>query len=780
MNFRLPNLPEPRAWLVAGWLVAATAGQSAAPTLPVDQLIFGDPASEQQHNVAAPQSETLTGGLGEPARRLLPPATNYWEGGRVSFTLNVDPARTNYLTVRLWGSDASRDLLILFCEGKQVGYRHLGDIDLLDTGSDAPEFNGRFLYKTTPLPFPATRGQSRLRLEIRSTGPIWGYGTSFAQYQQPMKQPTRGLYRLYTHTDGCFVPPADEKQGAAPADPPVRSEPGVEVLADVKARLIRELNNLLQSPRPRNQMQMHLLARAYFVKWSPACQNPKAVEQIVRSMDALFAAHRKNPKLVEGDPSTPNPEWFAFSLAADAVRLLAQPLAPVLDQMVADGAGQKLSRRAAWAEMFLASREWLRRHRRSYTNQSMIIDLNLYRANRALAALDPARALPEPEALHYLYESIGLQPWLGSDTAAGPAKPLGDDYWQLTARGLTKELGFVGSYGEVIDWVTQIYDATREPGQPGDARIKAQLVKIAQARAVFRHPMLDAEGFRALRAETVVGWRDVHFPGDVTYGQRHTWDASALSMAATTRDPRSLAYAQQMLEDHQFFGPLKEHLRDSGLRVTAGLLDVPEDYDTIQSLPRPGATRLPMTPGQPDFVFSDEEDGVIAVKHGEEILYASLYWRARFGVNGLARVHHLLPRYSRVAVVGEETRFDPSGLTTKRADWINFGFANGGHRYPGDLHSALAGEELPIAKVPEGIPFKPGQENAHAGKGTFYVLRYGDYLIAMNTTRDRTFDLKVPADARPATNLVSGGAPVPPGATVRVTPRSTLVLYSGK
>ena len=108
MNFRLPNLPEPRAWLVAGWLVAATAGQSAAPTLPVDRLIFGDPASEQQHNVAAPQSETLTGGLGEPARRLLPPATNYWEGGRVSFTLFVGRKflRVVVLITHLYGAVA--------------------------------------------------------------------------------------------------------------------------------------------------------------------------------------------------------------------------------------------------------------------------------------------------------------------------------------------------------------------------------------------------------------------------------------------------------------------------------------------------------------------------------------------------------------------------------------------------------------------------------------------------------------------------------------------------
>jgi len=57
-------------------------------------------------------------------------------------------------------------------------------------------------------------------------------------------------------------------------------------------------------------------------------------------------------------------------------------------------------------------------------------------------------------------------------------------------------------------------------------------------------------------------------------------------------------------------------------------LEVPDEYELLKAQP-PRARLLPMTPGQPDFVFSDEEDGVVAVKNGDEILYASLYWRAR-------------------------------------------------------------------------------------------------------------------------------------------------------
>ena len=213
------------AFLILAMLVPLSPTRAAAP---LDTLIFGSPASEKSHALVAVNSETITGGLGEPARRLLPQSIETWEGGSVSFTLKVDPVLPTYITGRFWGDDTSPDLLILRCEGKQIGYRHLGDIDVLDFGSDSgsPALNGRFFYTTSPLPLEMTRGKRELHFEIHSTGRIWGYGTTFEQYQKPMKDPTRGLYRMYTHTRGCFIPPADEKQGIGPADPPVRSEPG--------------------------------------------------------------------------------------------------------------------------------------------------------------------------------------------------------------------------------------------------------------------------------------------------------------------------------------------------------------------------------------------------------------------------------------------------------------------------------------------------------------------------------------------------------------------------
>ena len=504
------------------------------------------------------------------------------------------------------------------------------------------------------------------------------------------------------------------------------------------------------------------------------------MQQVLKGADDFFRRFRKDPKVAEADPRTANPDWFGLGMLGEAIALLREPMQPFLEEKIDDGAGKTLTRRAAWTEMLVASRDNHRHHRRQYTNQCMIVDLNLYRANRGIAALTPALALPEPQARRYLYEALGLQPWLGSDGEKGPLKPLGDDYFQLTAKGLTKELGFVGYYGEVLDWVTQIYTATCEPGKPatGDAKIKAQLARMEVARGCFRYPLTDAEGNRAMRAETIVGWRDTHFPGDVTYGEKAGRQGSAIYSASATLDPRSVGFAQQMFADNQFFHTVEAQMKEGSWLITAALLGIPEQYELLQAQP-PSRYRLPMTPGFPDFAWADEEDGVLALRHGEEILYVSLYWRARFGVNGLARVHQITPRFDRIAVVREETQFEPGGMEYTRPDWVNMGFGNGGLRYPGDQHSAHAGEKMPIAKIPAGIEFKAGQENIHAGKASFYTLRHGAYLIGMNTTKDQTFELKAPAGFAQAPEMISGKT-VPLAAPLKVGPRSTVVLYLGK
>ena len=705
----------------------------------------------------------------------------------MAFGLKVDPERQSYVTIRLWGDEVNPNRLVLYCEDKQIGYLHLGDVEILDFGTPEPAYNGRFYYNTNPLPMSLTRGKTKVLFEIRSHGPIWRHGGSFEQYQKPMAEPSRGIYALYTHTDGYFMPPVDEKQGNAPVDPPIRKDPGPEVLDRLKERINREITNLLTPGRLLNQMQMQFLARAYYVKWTVGYQNKLLVDKALEGLDAIYAAYRKNPRLAEADPATWNPDWFGLGPSGDVLRLLSEQFGPRLDETIDDGLGGRVRRREGFSQMLQACRDWHRRNRRLYTNQTMINDLyGIYLANRGIAAIDPAHAMPEAAARRYLYESVGLEPWRDSDEGGAGAVEtggrnwgVGDDYRQLTQKGLTKELGYVGTYGEVLDWVVQIYEATRmAKDQPGDETIMAQLVKIALARAPFRYPMLDADGCRAMRLETIIGWRDMQHPGEVVYAQRYSWDGTVLDAAAASLDPHLVGYTQQMFSDNQFFKTVEDRMKDRGFRVTAGLLATPDQYELLKAQPQ-SPHRLPMASGQPDYIFTDEENGVLALKHGNDILYASLYWRAHRGVNFLARVHYMTPRLARLATVRQETKFESGGMTFARRNWINFGFGNGGHKYPGDPQSAHTGEELPIVKIPDDIRFRPGDESVYAGKGSFYTLRYGPYLIGMNCTPDKTFRLEA-ATGQPTEGIdLHRGTPVSLTQKPEVGPMSTRVVYFG-
>lgn len=190
----------------------------------------------------------------------------------------------------------------------------------------------------------------------------------------------------------------------------------------------------------------------------------------------------------------------------------------------------------------------------------------------------------------------------------------------------------------------------------------------------------------------------------------------------------------------------------------------------------PSPQRLPLTPGQPDFAWADEENGVVAIKHADEMLYVSLYWRARHAVNSLARVHHIEPHLSRIATVKTEVIFADSGQKWKRPDWTNFAFANGGIPYPVKIPSTHVGEQLPIAAVPPTLPFKPGQENPHAGRAQYYQLQCGPWFIAMNTTPDKTFPVHLPEGF--STPILGRAArkPVDFSQPVTLPPFTTLVL----
>ncbi|MGC3990869.1 MAG: hypothetical protein QM796_14565 [Chthoniobacteraceae bacterium] len=743
------------------------------PTAVEDEVTFGDVSSEQKHELKAELSEVFQGGLEQPARKLLPGGAHPWEGGTLEWTMKVDPKVQNYVTVKLWGSDHGVDSgrLMLFVNGLQLGYRIESDYDVLNQCDEEPLAPGRFVYVTLPLPPKLTDGKTSLDLKIVSLGSMWYYGATFEKEQRNLTEPTRGIYRAYTHTAPRFAPDASEKQGETPTASPQPAS-GDEVISNtaeiVKVRLTKLLEvKTSRHDRKARNAEVLLLGEAYKTRWTPAFHNPQAIEQIIRDGDAMADDSARDANYAGAD-------WSGAGPLGQAIMQTWPDIGNEMEAKIKAG-DTELPRGRAWADALQKSVDYWRSHRRSYTNQSMIVDANIYTANRALQLIDASRAIPEARALHFLYQATGIEPWLGSDLPGGGSeKPYGDHYYLVTRKGLSRELGYVGTYGETI------LSFTRDMAVlTGDEKLREQLRKLQEARWYFRYPGFDASGNRCMKLVSEIDNRTAHYPlSGSAYnapGIREAWWMETAALLPD--DPKIVGVAQQSVEDGQYFAYVASRLKDPD---TLGMMRNADEWAAVAKLP-PSQFRLPATPGQPDFVFADEENGVLALKHAETCLFINLYYRAEHAVNRVARVFELTPSITRLATVRPEVEVIESGKTYERPDWIDR-LREKGNPPPGEeIHQAWAGDTMPVSKRPDDAKSPAyGDWGPFLGKAAFYSLCYGDYLIGMNTTEDHSYTLHIPPSSHPGVELISGKKMDLNNRDVAVPPLSTVVIYLGK
>lgn len=244
--------------------------------------------------------------------------------------------------------------------------------------------------------------------------------------------------------------------------------------------------------------------------------------------------------------------------------------------------------------------------------------------------------------------------------------------------------------------------------------------------------------------------------------------------ALLTDDPVAVGAAQKSVADHEYFAYIQSRLKDPDTR---GMMQNVDEYETVKSL-APSAYRLPMSEGQPDFAWADEEDAIVVVKRGEEQLFVNLYYRAERAVNSVGRIADFTPNLTRLATVRTETEIDPGGKTYIRPDWID-AIRSRGLPPPGNtLHQAWAGETMPIAARPEDASQpKYGEFGPFVGKASLYILRYGAYFIAMNSSYTQSFDVSIPADEQGMIDLVTSTR-IGRVSNVKLKPLTTVVLHA--
>ncbi|WP_294481817.1 hypothetical protein [uncultured Victivallis sp.] len=735
-----------------------------------DAIRFGNAESEKAHNFTGEESAVVQGAYNTTGRKLLKPETESWQSAPMRFRLKVDPAAKNYITVKFWGGDVTHDHLVMFIDNKQMGYMHLGDYDILDyeqceprdaphASNPNPQYAGRFTCTTFVLPEVATKGKSEIDVAVRATGKIWGYGNNFGQFQKNVSQDSRGIYAVYIHSDPYFRPGTE----VAVEPPTPRSDiPEIDLDA-VKARIERELAKCLKSDPARDPWRLPLVAEAYHVPWCSAYRNPKVVEYVTAAIDALARRFVKEPEKVVTKGS-----WTGCGEQATALILLEDALKPVLDEEIDNGAGKTVKRRDLWCDLFEASTFQLVRDRRWLANQSQIVDNNGHRNNRAVHILDDSRGVPLEVTLKFMKEALGILPWsngINPDLSnADPKNTPGKNYYELTKKFHSKEWGFVSNCGESTIWTSaDCYEATidRRIGK-GDPEIFRTMEQAALARTIFRYPGVTVDNHPVMRLEVYIDWRNAHFPGEPSYVGK----GLDLRTIYYTGNEKLLGCFKEMLADGYFQENVAASLRPGKRPDFIGLLHLPERY--MEIVKKLGRVNSGMPMRGEDFVFTDEEIGVVALRNGSDVFFAELFWRARRGINNLAKIHMVTPTAEHIATIHQEQEFIPSGKFSTEPDRVVYDFRPNRFNYPGGYYRQLrAGTRIPQAEHAD--------DQTCIGKAEFYRCSYGPYEIAMNATRrNQSYRFPVPAGNY---RILPDGPTVEGGTVLEVKPGTTVVLY---
>lgn len=717
----------------------------------IDQIVFGSTSSEKAHAFMGTNTEIISGGLDEKARRMLPGGPHLWEGGSMEFKMKVNPLQQNYVTVKLWGGDKGEELgrLIMYIDGKQMGYNNEGDYDVLSQTDNDALAPGRFVYVTMPLPPMLTQGKKQVDLKIKAFGRKWCYGGTWDKFQHELKSASRGVYRAYTHTESCFTPDAGERQGAMPAKK-YRKDNSAEVVAKQKEHVIKYLQSMLdnaKTTKPAGTLKaingnLELFAECYNVEWTPTYHNPIVVDLIVLNGDHIAQEWAYDHRYIEE-------EWGAVGYQGRAVAATWKDIETRLSDTIVVGR-ETMTRRQAWGRALKASVDYWRMHRRSYTNQSMLVDLAIYCANMGLALVEPDKALPEAKTRDFLYQSVGLRPWLGSDMggeATGQRDvpmqnvhaPYGDNYYLVTKKGSGRELGWVATYGETdLSFIRTMIDLTN------DDNLRRQLAKMQEARMPFRYPGYDGDGYACMKLCSEVDNRTAHFPLDGSaYSQPNIGEAWWMEVPALLPDNAvAVGAAQQSIAEGQYSWYISHRSANSPTAIV-GMMHNVDEYAKVITLPKSNY-RMPMMEGEPDFVYADEENAIVAIKHGDEIMYVNLYYRAERAVNRVARVYNISPSFTRLATIRTEVEVEESGYTSVRNDWTASTRGNQPVAPDSPVHQAWYGDVMPIAKRPAGaLQPEYGNWGPFLGKASFYKAEYNGYVIGMNTTEGNAYNLKV-------------------------------------
>lgn len=414
----------------------------------LDQIVFGDTASETAHHFQGAFTSAIIGLFGEPARVSNPREPVEGQGGDLTFSMKVDPVLRNYVTVKLSGNEAS-SVSMIHINGEQVGYISNGDYEAINKGWMLPN---RFFYNTILLPLESTAGKDTIEITIKSFNP-WGMMTT----------DSRGYYSAYTHTQ-AYIPVDGEQQGHKfkPGQnpdtmlPPDLTDAEKQALLDNYRQDHINLFNTLSGKVDgsassklsiiRYQDELMFYANVLKNDWSPA-KTPKekkaALERIFKTIDNHVKDYYGNTRLVlrgghQGDwggyyGALGEALYIAESLIKDDTIYGEDTFNAFLDEPFVTGTaagefslagvdwdGGELTRREAWERVLKANFDFARTRLSYIYNQVYYTYVGAWEAHEGLRIIGSDYYEGRERSQRILLESLGIRPFLGEEVLVGP------------------------------------------------------------------------------------------------------------------------------------------------------------------------------------------------------------------------------------------------------------------------------------------------------------------------------------------------------------------------
>ena len=794
-----------------------------------DRIVLGNDNSEKSHGLTmyCPDNVAITtnGLSGETGRRSLMFTANPFSceypdiyGGEFSFVLRVDPERQNYITLRTNGGDGVKEneRYRVMVENKDLTNYSTSAVTFSET--KAP---GAFAFNTLLIPLAITKGKTNVVVRVRSAGRYYGYGTPsvFTTYQRKMTCDMPPIYDVYSSTNPVFSIKGEKVgQMADYTKAPEKSNvnlPALKkaVLETLEEAMKKQYNSADFKPAYGNNNfnVIECMAVGYRHGYYGGTTSSKMANKIRIALDSMVYINNLVKKGVDvkvsaiGSSATTQKAssgWGGLygeqGFAVYILRKAGQLTDYFLDRQVDLGNGTK-SRREQWIEIFKESLDYgcTLSGRRTITNQLLEGSYSVYGASLALYVLDPVRFHNAPKlGLRFMREALGLNEFTGvpannrfdgelKDDEGYPTYLLGDStshdksqnnwgehFHTATHNGNGREEGWTctSCYGNMGARMLDMYLATLDDpyigtsaGGNGDRQMLQMAVNNQKIQAYFTYPSVDANGNRQIVGESVTCWRNRYNPGKNFYAN--------IAVAAISGDEELLGHVLQSVRDGHF--SLKDEYSVNLFPYYRRSYEIPDAIDKLIDFSTAHSSDfkpMPSTFGQPDYVVADEEDGIVAVKHGQEYLFVNFY--SEIGMGQPSAAHIVNTNEIR------EINFRPdvmlmyeSGKTETVADV----YYNQNHRitYPDNPVMADGGTvyELPAYD-------KDGNSDTRRRLCNYYQQQLGRYLIAQNTTGIENYSLVVDyrIKGKAAINLKTG-ATVTLTDAITIQPMTTEVFF---